>query len=246
MIFKEKQIKEIDHKRITISGIYRIYDDHGYISYVGISKNVFRRWKEHISLRSGVKNLIKRLRSVNIKTLKFEILFFCKDVNLLKLLERGYIIKYDSFYNGQNGDHGGSLTALDSEMAKKGGISCFKLSKGVHSLSLEQKRRNSSKAGTRAKELNKGIHAFSSEQRSKCGAIGGKTSKYIWTIETPLETHTSFKNEGLENLCNRINFPYSKARKIFYTQKRVSLKENIKIIRKSIENPVNSVKPLET
>lgn len=247
MILTHEQLKKIDHKEFVCSGVYRIYTLCGKINYVGISINVFRRWKDHLSRsnRSNARGLSKSLKTVNKDSLLFEVLVYCKNINLLKLMERSYIEEYDSFLNGQNGDHGGSLTPLIKEIARKGGIACSKQNKGVHSLSKEQKSINSKKAGSRARDLKKGIHALSSEEKSKYGLLGGKTSRYIWRIEVDGTVYTSFINEGLENLCKRVNFTYRKAVRVFYEYKGFHKKSGVKVTRVTIENSVKSVEPRE-
>ena len=243
MIFTYEKLKKIDHKKFVCSGVYRIYTSDCKINYVGISVNVFRRWKEHLSRgrSSGAKGLSKSLKTVNKDSLLFEVLVYCKNIDLLKLMERGYIEKYDSFLNGQNGDHGGSLNPTTREMAMKGGIACLNQKRGVHSLSKEQKATNSKIAGSRARDLGKGIHALSSEKKSKYGYLGGKTSRYIWKIRVGGITHTSQINEGLENLCKRVNFPYRKAVKVFYEYEGFHKKSGVKVSRITIENSVKSV-----
>lgn len=237
MIFTYQQVLKIDHKYYSLSGAYRVYDSEGKINYVGISSNVFRRWKEHIrsSKRPGPTGFHKSLSKANTSTLKFEVLCECKDLDLLKLLEIGYIEIYDSFLNGQNGTLGGCLNVPTKEIATKGEIACLKANKGVHSLTKDQKAKNSRKAGTRALELGKGIHAMTSEEKSKHGLKGGKTSQYIWEIISPTGSYISAEDEGLENLCNRIGFNYRIAVSIFYHKKGFSKKHNVKVIRTKVE-----------
>lgn len=237
MIFTYQQALKVDHKYCSLSGAYRVYSPDGKINYVGISNNVFRRWKEHIrsSKKPNSTGFHKSLAKANIHTLKFEVLCECKNLDLLKILEIGYIEIYDSFYNGQNGTLGGCLNVPTKEIASKGGIACLKANKGVHSLTTDQKTQNSKKAGTRAFELGKGIHAMTSEEKSKHGLKGGKTSQYIWEIISPTGLYTSAENEGLENLCNRVGFNYRFAVKVFYEYEGFSEKHNVKITRTKVD-----------
>lgn len=237
MIFTYQQVLKVDHKYCSLSGAYRVYNLDGEINYVGISVNVFRRWKEHVrdSKKPGCTGFHKSISKANIDTLKFEVLCECKNLDLLKLLEIGYIEIYDSFYNGQNGTLGGCLNVPAKEVASKGGIACLKANKGVHSLTKDQKIQNSKKAGTRAFELGKGIHAMTSEEKSSHGLKGGKTSQYIWEIISSTGSYISAENEGLENLCNRVGFNYRFAVKVFYEYKGFSEKHGVKIIRTKVD-----------
>jgi len=237
MIFTLQQILKVDHKYCSLSGAYRVYTLGGEINYIGISKNVFRRWKEHVksSEKPNVTGFHKSLSEADPSSLKFEVLCRCSDLDLLKLLEIGYIEIYNSFYNGQNGTLGGCLNVPTKNIATKGGLACLKANKGVHSLSKEQKMQNSKKAGARAFELRKGIHSMTSQKKSELGYKGGKTSQYIWKIISPNGSFESVENEGLENLCNKVGFSYKMAIRIFYRDKGFSEKHGVKIIRTKVD-----------
>lgn len=239
MKFNLDFVLKVDHKVYKMSGIYRIFSDCGTVNYVGISKNIFLRWKHH--LKPNGKDLASKVVGFDFKKAHFEILYVVHSIHIMKKLERYYIEKYNSFYIGQNGDWGGSLSASDAEHAKRRGLRCLAKKAGVHGLSTEQKIANSSKAGKRAKELSKGIHALSQEELSFYGKKGGNTSQYLWEINLDGNVYKSKENEGLKSLCLRINFPYRKAIRTFYEHKGQNHKINCFISRYLVENSVDSV-----
>lgn len=90
-------------------GIYKITDPEGKI-YVGLSKNIELRWKQHANLRFGGNN---KLRGSFIKYGSSNHVFsiieeLTNDDKLLRKQERYWIRYYNSFNDGLNENGGGS------------------------------------------------------------------------------------------------------------------------------------------
>ena len=79
---------------MSTCGIYLITENETGLVYVGQSKNIERRWKEH-----------KKTRPVDLYT--YEILLKC-EVQYLNFFEKAFILGYDSHRNGLNKTIGGT------------------------------------------------------------------------------------------------------------------------------------------
>lgn len=87
-------------------GIYRIFNSKNKKMYIGSSKNIGNRWRQHINNLNKNKHHSSKLQRAWNKVkdrsvFKFEILELVKEEDLLKI-EQTYIDKYDSFNNGYN------------------------------------------------------------------------------------------------------------------------------------------------
>lgn len=86
-----------------ISGIYKITNTITNQFYIGSSKNIKQRWKDHrkITTRKLYKNypLYSDMTLYGLENFKFEIIERCNDLQYLKELEYNYICKLSPFYN---------------------------------------------------------------------------------------------------------------------------------------------------
>lgn len=86
-----------------ISGIYKITNLVNNKFYIGSSKNIYRRWKDHrkITTRKKYKNypLYSDMIIYGLKNFKFEIIEKCDNISKLKELEYNYIISLKPQYN---------------------------------------------------------------------------------------------------------------------------------------------------
>ena len=86
------------------SGIYMIKNTKNNKCYIGQSKNVYKRMKEHkqtMKYKRENKKFNKDLEKYNIKDFKFEILELC-DIKKLNKREEYYSNLYNSIANGYN------------------------------------------------------------------------------------------------------------------------------------------------
>lgn len=162
-----KNLKNLPHK----SGIYRVYNIQNNISYIGQSKNIYKRFNSHhICDYQNPNNdnyntkFYQALRKYGIDNFEVEILEFCSTEQLDEK-EIYYIKKYDSFHHGYNSTEGGQFW-----------------SPNIHSQESEQKRKNTrelnqslkSENHPRAKMTNKEVLSIRSRY------IKGETIDQIW------------------------------------------------------------------
>ena len=88
-------------------GVYKIENIKNHKVYIGSSKNIYNRWKQHLSqLKANTHHSIKLQRCYNKlknkSTLQFSIVEVVNDINILKEREQYYIDKYDAFNSGYN------------------------------------------------------------------------------------------------------------------------------------------------
>jgi hypothetical protein len=90
-------------------GIYKIINPEGKI-YIGLSKNIELRWKQHINLRfTGNNKLRESLTTYESSNHNFTIIEELKNNDkILRKQERYWIKYYDSFNSGLNENGGGS------------------------------------------------------------------------------------------------------------------------------------------
>ena len=93
-------------------GIYKITNNINGKAYIGQSKNIERRWKQHIyhainSNEDCNSLLYKAIHKYGIENFKFEVITECS-IDELDKLEIFYIEQYDTYYNGYNLTLGGS------------------------------------------------------------------------------------------------------------------------------------------
>ena len=92
---------------LEIQGIYKIENKNTGKVYIGKSKDIYKRWKEHRAmLEKGIHHSVKLQRSYNKtkdKTIfEYSILEEVQDESKLTEREDHYINKYDSLFNGYN------------------------------------------------------------------------------------------------------------------------------------------------
>ncbi len=103
---------------LNISGIYKITNTINGKAYIGLAKNINKRWKQHKDLdsHSTDKNLYWAFKEYGIENFKFEVLKECEP-SRLGYWERKYIKEYDTYRTGYNSTLGGegaqSLTLKD-------------------------------------------------------------------------------------------------------------------------------------
>lgn len=91
----------------TIMGVYKIENTENHKVYIGSSKNIYDRWKQHLRKLKKNKHHSFKLQSeynmANDKTIfDFEIVVVVKEYKLLKPIEELCINKFNSYYNGYN------------------------------------------------------------------------------------------------------------------------------------------------
>lgn len=102
-----RRLHYLENSNETIIGVYKIENIKNHKVYIGSSKNIYMRWKQHIAqLKQGTHHSVKLQRCYdklkNKTTLQFSIVEIVKDVNKLKEREQYYIDKYDAFNTGYN------------------------------------------------------------------------------------------------------------------------------------------------
>lgn len=98
---------------MKVCGIYYIKNLVNNKIYIGQANNIYKRWKDHIwklnNNRHHNKHLQRAWNKCGEKNFKFEIICEC-NINRLLDLEKYYIEKYDTFFNGYNLTVGGEGT----------------------------------------------------------------------------------------------------------------------------------------
>lgn len=105
-----------------MQGIYKITNKINNKSYIGISKNIYRRWTDH-KVRSKDENnreynkvLYQAFRKYGIENFSFEILEEENDLQKRKEKEQYYIKLYNSYNNGYNETTGGDSETAGGEL----------------------------------------------------------------------------------------------------------------------------------
>lgn len=99
-----------------VSGIYCITNKINNKKYIGLSKDIYRRWGEHKRVpfcstsREYNYPLYNAIRKYGLENFSFVILEECDDLKLLKEKEKKWIKYYDSINNGYNLTEGGEHT----------------------------------------------------------------------------------------------------------------------------------------
>lgn len=103
-------------------GVYKITNNLNNKSYIGISVDIERRWKDHKLpynwQREPNKSLYQAFVKYGIQNFTFEILEQCEIIELSKK-EKYYIEKYDTFKNGYNSTAGGEDNCGESHPGHK-------------------------------------------------------------------------------------------------------------------------------
>jgi len=93
-----------------ISGIYKITNKINGKSYIGQSKDIYKRWKQHKEEAENLQTkneLYLDMQKYGLKNFEFKILEKTPLLYTLDYKEIYYIEKYDTFNNGYNKTHGG-------------------------------------------------------------------------------------------------------------------------------------------
>lgn len=90
-----------------IMGVYKIENIKNNKIYIGSSKDIYTRWKQHIyELKKNIHHSFKLQNDYNQANSKdifdFDIIVIVKEIKLLKPIEELCICKYNSYYNGYN------------------------------------------------------------------------------------------------------------------------------------------------
>lgn len=104
---------------ITI-GIYMIENLINHHKYIGQSKNIERRWKEHknLSKKNSNTHLYNALKKYGLDNFKFSIIEECTIDNLNE--KEIYWIKFfNTFYDGYNESSGGNQNVIFSKLHKR-------------------------------------------------------------------------------------------------------------------------------
>lgn len=110
-----------------MTGIYKIQNLINGKCYVGQSKDIKRRWKDHCCSANNPADhcynnpLYKAIRKYGIENFSFDVIEECL-ISELNDKERFYIQKYNSFFNGYNLTLGGDASAIGINKEKIIGI----------------------------------------------------------------------------------------------------------------------------
>ena len=90
-----------------IIGVYKIENTKNHKVYIGSSKDIYNRWKQHIKMLEAGKHHSYKLQRVydrlkDKSILNFSIIENVSDESKLKTREQYYIDKYDAFNTGYN------------------------------------------------------------------------------------------------------------------------------------------------
>ena len=102
---------------MALCGIYKYTNKINNKSYIGQSKDINKRYKEHLNNKAS-KNFDQILQKEGIENFTFEILELCKEEDLNKK-ENEYILKYDSINNGYNIKNAPSVNYVSFLKTKK-------------------------------------------------------------------------------------------------------------------------------
>lgn len=93
-----------------VSGIYKITNKVTGKSYIGQSKDIYERWKQHKKQAENFENnneLYVDMRKYGLNNFEFKILEKTSLLYILDYKEIYYIEKYDTYNNGYNKTRGG-------------------------------------------------------------------------------------------------------------------------------------------
>lgn len=150
------------------SGVYKITNLITNKSYIGVSKHIEQRWKEHKTGR-GSKKLYEDFLLYGLKNFSFEILELC-DENIMYEKEPIWIEYYNSYYDGYNENPGGGYGNIAAINKTKKTIYCYDLEgnfiKKYDSLSDAERETN-----------------ISNSNISRAAKNQGRTEQYQWSYE---------------------------------------------------------------
>lgn len=213
MIYTSKNLK---HLSDIVSGVYLICHKSLFnVIYIGMSTNIFLRWKEHIKnkRRSGARQLSEAFDKYGIENFYFLILEELED----NLLEREifWIKNYNSVKFGLNGT-----------------ISVNDIPKNLKSLGGRI---------TAEKSRNGECNTFFDSERAKKAAIKASGARKIWRIKTPSDE--IYYSLGLKEISLKFNINQktlsnwaASLGSIFYRSLEGFSVEKIEIENKSILN----------
>lgn len=102
-----RRLKYLVNSKEIIMGVYKIENIKNHKVYIGSSKNIYNRWRQHLrQLKANNHHSIKLQRCYNKlkdkSTLQFSIVEIVNNESVLKNREQYYIDKYDAFNSGYN------------------------------------------------------------------------------------------------------------------------------------------------
>ena len=107
---------------MEIIGVYKITNKINNLCYIGISKNINKRWKDHkkyylkhVETKNNHNKLYNAMKLYGINNFSFEIIESFETLDLQKLKDREiyWISYYDSYNNGYNLTIGGDIGGFD-------------------------------------------------------------------------------------------------------------------------------------
>lgn len=98
-------------------GIYKITNKLNGKVYIGQSKNIERRWKDHLKAKDNFP-IHRAIRKYGKEAFTFEVILECS-LEDLNLQEQLYIKIYDSVINGYNCTWGGGVGSYRSDSTRK-------------------------------------------------------------------------------------------------------------------------------
>lgn len=102
------------------SGIYKITNTVTGKAYIGMSKNIYHRWRDHAKARGSCRALHNSINKHGVDKFDFEVIEVCKDVTRLPSLEIQYISELNTLTpNGYNLTYGGEGVVAGDEIKKK-------------------------------------------------------------------------------------------------------------------------------
>lgn len=118
-------------------GIYKIENLINHKVYIGQSKNIAQRWKEHRYCISSNKNekypLYKAIHKYGIENFEFSVLQECK-IEQLNELEIYWINKYNSFKEGYNQNNGRDGNTHPLKLSEQQVLEIYERLKGEESM----------------------------------------------------------------------------------------------------------------
>ena len=103
-----------------LSGVYLIQNKLDEKCYVGVSINIYSRWRQHkywAKNKEVASRITRAIKKYGVENFEFSIIELC-DKEFFEEKERHWISKYDSVLNGYNLTYGGSIKKVISEETK--------------------------------------------------------------------------------------------------------------------------------
>lgn len=92
-----------------ISGIYKITNKNNGKAYIGMSGNIFNRWRSHCSEKNTKGFMARIINEDGLQNFTFEILELVDDISIMGSRERHFIREHETFESGYNKGPGGGI-----------------------------------------------------------------------------------------------------------------------------------------